>query len=104
MRWLLVSVFFMLTIAAPCYGVRDIFNIEVHCFNKPLISIVSLGDLQFKGAIIENDQGIGFIEDSLGNIYQLRLGQTVGDSSAKVIRILRDEILLSDGQHYTVLK
>jgi hypothetical protein len=105
MMFLRNSLLFLLFFySAISVAVRDIFKLEQQDFvRNPLLS-ANINDLNFVGAIIQKDQRFGFVEDALGNIGSVSLGQSVGNANMKVIKILKDQILVANRQQYISIK
>jgi Pilus assembly protein, PilP len=94
----------LLLLISPCMAVRDIFELNQDIIvSHPLVTM-NIKDLSFSGAIIATGMCCAFLEDSAENIYRVSLGQQIGVSKAKVIKILPDQILLLEGSHYMAIK
>lgn len=74
---------------------------EKYLILNPL-SLQQPSNLIFKGAVLANYQ-LAFVGDVQGHVYQVTLAQEVGVTRARVIKIMRDKVVLSDGQRYYII-
>lgn len=87
-----------------CWAMRDLFAIDQHYLALHPLKAVIIDDLTFLGAIILQGKQVGFISDPLGNVYNVTLGQCISELNFKIINILNDKILLSNGQRFVAIK
>lgn len=102
---IIVCITFCITFnSISCWATRDIFAIDQHYLALHPLKAVIIDDLTFLGAIIQQGEQVGFISDPLGNVYNVTLGQCLSESNLKIINILNDKILLSNGQRFVAIK
>jgi hypothetical protein len=87
-----------------CFASRDPFTLEQRATVGCNLQETNADDLSFVGAVQLIDVTIGFVSDTVGNICQLKVGQSIGNKKSEVLRILPDQIVISDGQHYIIIK
>jgi hypothetical protein len=95
-------VLFFLWVPIVSYAMRDPFSIEQLTSSSCDLNKLPPGDLCFIGAITFSEFTLGFLSDPMGHICQIRTGNRLG--SFEVIDVLPDEIVISDGQQYVVIK
>lgn len=61
-------------------------------------------DLNFSGAVFYSNHSLAFIEDPLGKVCQIMIGDRIGFDKFEVIDISADQIMLSDGQQFMTIK
>src|SRR5262245_2016427 len=64
----------------------------------------TLEDFHYLGSISMPNTVLGFVENALGETCVLKVGQIVGAKKMSVLRIMPNEILLSDGRHHQVIQ
>ncbi len=83
---------------------RDPFSVTNACYVSCDLNTLQPDDLSFVGAIKYLDHSVGLVEDPKGQICQISVGKLLGSKKYEVVDILEDQILLSDGQQYLLIK
>jgi hypothetical protein len=104
MIWRLLICNFFLFFIGTCLGMRDPFLTDDRVINESALNRMLVADLSFVGTVALPGNAIGFVEDPLGNLYQLKIGQKLGPCREEVMDILQDKIILTNGHHYTIIK
>lgn len=99
-----VALFGLLVIMSPCSAMRDPFSISQQQKYECNFQSMDPEDLRFVGAVSSLNRIIGFVENPLGEVCTLKLGQQVGAKKMEVINIFPNEVLLSDGRQYIVIR
>lgn len=90
-----------------CFGNRDPFAIAEQQVGWCDLQKMIPEELHFLGVVLgghSENYVLGFIEDSLGQICQIKIGQRLGVKHMEVMNITSDHIVLSDGQRYLILE
>jgi CO dehydrogenase/acetyl-CoA synthase beta subunit len=97
-------VFLLVFCVIDINAMRDPFSIENACYVRCDLNSLQPDDLSFVGAIKFLDHSVGLVEDPKGQVCQINTGSHLGSKNYEVVDILEDQILLSDGQQYLVIK
>lgn len=83
---------------------RNPFVMEARTFNESVLMRISVSDLTYVGVITLQKELIGFVKDPAGNFYALKLGQRLGLKNEKIVSILDNKIIFTDGSRFTIVK
>jgi hypothetical protein len=99
----LIYISFLLFYNCSCLA-RDLFSLDEHVILNPPLQTIQKEYLFFIGSVVGNNESVAFLEDHLGNVHKVRIGQVIGSERNKVIKILSDAIFLSNGQQFSIIR
>jgi hypothetical protein len=83
---------------------RDIFHYEIIKMASSPLRGKLLSEISVLGAVKHDNNIEGFVQDLLGNVYVIKVGDQIGINNAKVIHIYSNQIILLEDNHFVVIK
>lgn len=85
-------------------AVRDPFSLSNTGNDECNLNKLLPADLNFSGSVFYDNHSLAFIEDPLGEVCQILIGDRIGFGKYEVIDISSDQVMLSNGQQFMTIK
>jgi len=94
----------VMSLSLPALALRDIFLKPAIIVQDTLLTS-EINDFSFLGAMqVDEHSTLGLIKDTVNQLHVVQVGGVIGLKKAKVIKILPEQIVITDGKQFFSLR